>query len=33
MDPMWQTPFYTPRPVDIWPGDAPPGAERMYFGG
>ena len=31
--PMWQTPFYTALPVDIWPNGPPEGAERMYFGG
>ena len=33
VEPMWLTPFYTPRAVDIWPGDPPAGALRMYFGG
>lgn len=31
--PMWNTPFYTLGPVDIYPGGPPEGAERMYFGG
>lgn len=33
VDPIWQTPFYTPSAVDIWPNGPPEGAEVMYFGG
>ena len=33
VEPLWQTPFYTPMTVDIWPGEPPEDAEVMFFGG
>ena len=32
-EPRWEIPFEVPQPVDIWPGERPPDAETMYFGG
>ena len=32
-EPRWEIPFVVPQPVDIWPGERPPDAETMYFGG